>query len=79
MPAPDLRRKWAVRRLITPQGGRQLTIIIRRAGYRGYLPVETLASGRKGYDSFVEVPKIPAELNAAIAATASLPPDHGKK
>ncbi|MEI6078826.1 MAG: sugar phosphate isomerase/epimerase, partial [Verrucomicrobiota bacterium] len=48
--------------------------IVRRAGYRGYLPIETLSMGRKGYDSFVEVPKMLAELRAAVAATESILP-----
>ena len=48
---------------------KKLVTIIRQAGYRGYLPIETLTMGRKGYDSFVEVPKMLAELRSAIAAT----------
>jgi sugar phosphate isomerase/epimerase len=44
--------------------------IVRRSGYRGYLPIETLRMGRASYDSFVEIPKMLAQLNAAIAETA---------
>ena len=51
---------------------KKLVTIIRKSGYRGFLPIETLSMGRKGYDSFVEVSKMLAELNAAIAATESI-------
>jgi sugar phosphate isomerase/epimerase len=50
---------------------KKLVTIIRQANYRGYLPIETLASGRKGYDSYIEVPKLLGELQNAIAATAT--------
>ena len=72
---------WQIKELIGTEGSSprtdmmKLLTIIRKAGYRGYLPIETLASGRKGYDSFVEVPKILAELNEAIAATANIVPE----
>ena len=49
---------------------RKLVAIIRAARYRGYLPIETLAMGRKDYDPRVEVPKMLADLRAAIQATA---------
>jgi sugar phosphate isomerase/epimerase len=49
---------------------RRLLAVIRAAGYRGYLPIETLAMGRKDYDPRVEVPKLLAELRAAIRATS---------
>ena len=49
---------------------KKLITIIRRAGYRGYLPIETLAMGRKNYDPFVEVARVLAEMRAVIAATA---------
>jgi sugar phosphate isomerase/epimerase len=48
---------------------RRLVTIIRQSGYRGYLPIETLAMGRPDYDPFVEVPKVLAALREAIAAT----------
>lgn len=47
----------------------KLVGIIQQAGYRGYLPIETLSMGRKDYDPYVEVAKVHAELRAAIAAT----------
>ena len=50
---------------------KKLAAIIRKSGYRGFLPVETLAMGRKNYDPFVEVAKTLAELREAIAATGS--------
>jgi sugar phosphate isomerase/epimerase len=49
---------------------KKLVTIIRRGGYRGYLPIETLAMGRKNYDPFAEVPRVLEEMRAAIAATA---------
>jgi sugar phosphate isomerase/epimerase len=44
--------------------------IVRRSGYHGYLPIETLRMGRANYDSFVEIPKMLAQLRKAIAATS---------
>jgi hypothetical protein len=52
-----------------------LLAIIRKSGYRGYLPIETLSMKRPGYDSYVEVPKMLKELGEAIAATASIAPE----
>jgi sugar phosphate isomerase/epimerase len=49
----------------------RLVTIVRRSGYHGFLPIETLRMGRASYDSFVEIPKMLAQLKAAIAATAS--------
>ena len=49
---------------------RRLVALVRRAGYRGYLPIETLRMGRTDYDSFVEIPKLLAQLREAIRATA---------
>ena len=49
---------------------KKLVTIIRKAGYRGYLPIETLAMRRNGYDPKVEVLKVLAELRAAIQETA---------
>lgn len=54
----------------------ELLTIVRKAGYRGYLPIETLSMKRPGYDSYVEVPKMLAELQEAIAATASIAPEN---
>ncbi len=48
---------------------KKLLTIIRQSGYQGYLPIETLRMGRKGYDSFREIPRMLAELRAAIEAT----------
>jgi sugar phosphate isomerase/epimerase len=53
---------------------RKLVTIIRRSGYRGYVPIETLAMRRPGYDSYVEVTKMLHELRAALAATESITP-----
>ena len=49
----------------------RLVKIISEGGYRGYLPIETLAMHRKDYDPFVEVAKVLVELRSALAATAS--------
>jgi sugar phosphate isomerase/epimerase len=50
---------------------RRLVGIVRRAGYRGYLPIETLRMGRTDYDTFVEIPKLLAQLRDAIQASES--------
>lgn len=52
----------------------KLLKIIRQSGYRGYLPIETLASGRKNYDSFAEATRMLVQLREAINATESLAP-----
>lgn len=49
----------------------RLLTIVRLSGYHGYLPIETLRMGRASYDSFVEIPKMLAQLQQAIAATAT--------
>ena len=64
---------WQIKELIGTAGDsprtdmKKLVKIIRQSGYRGYLPIETLASGRKNYDPFVQAAKMLAELRAAIA------------
>jgi hypothetical protein len=50
---------------------KRLITIVRRSGYHGYLPIETLRMGRANYDTFKEIPKLLAELREAIEATAS--------
>ncbi|AOS44329.1 Xylose isomerase-like TIM barrel [Lacunisphaera limnophila] len=52
----------------------KLVGIIRRSGYRGYVPIETLAMGRPGYDPSIETTKMLAELRAGLAATESITP-----
>ncbi|MCX6942709.1 MAG: sugar phosphate isomerase/epimerase, partial [Verrucomicrobia bacterium] len=49
---------------------KKLVTIIRKSGYRGYVPIETLSMRRKDYDSYVEITKMLRDLQAAIAATA---------
>ena len=49
---------------------KRLVTIIRKSGYRGYVPIETLSMRRKDYDSYVEVTKMLRDLQAAIIATA---------
>jgi sugar phosphate isomerase/epimerase len=46
---------------------KKLVTLIHQSGYRGYLPIETLASGRKDYDSHVEAAKLLTELHDAIS------------
>jgi sugar phosphate isomerase/epimerase len=53
---------------------KKLAKIIHDGGYRGYLPIETLAMGRKDYDPFAEVQKVLVALRDAIAATVSVTP-----
>ena len=53
---------------------KKLLTIIRMAGYRGYLPIETLSVAGKDYDPFQVVPKFLAELRTAIEATTSIAP-----
>jgi sugar phosphate isomerase/epimerase len=52
---------------------KRLVEIIRASGYRGHLPVETLAMGRKDYDPFREATALLAELRAALEQTAGRP------
>jgi sugar phosphate isomerase/epimerase len=52
----------------------QLMAIVRTAGYRGYLPIETLSSSGSTYDPFDVVPRFLAEVRKAIDATASVTP-----
>jgi sugar phosphate isomerase/epimerase len=41
--------------------------IIRESGYRGYVPIETLAAAGTPYDPFVAVPQFAASVRAAMA------------
>lgn len=56
---------------------RRLIRIVRESGYRGYLPIETLAMGRRGsdYDPFTEVAALLAEMRDAIRRTAPKLPE----
>lgn len=51
-----------------PTDFKKLAKIIHDGGYRGFLPIETLAMGRKDYNPFVEVEKVLMALREAIAA-----------
>jgi hypothetical protein len=44
--------------------------IIRKSGYRGNVPIETLAMKRPDYDPFTEVPMILKKVREAMKATA---------
>lgn len=47
---------------------KKLITIIRAAGYRGYLPIETLSAPGRDYDPFQVVPRFATELRTAISA-----------
>ncbi len=49
---------------------KRIVTSIRRSGYRGYVPIETLTMGRKDYDPYAEASRLHRDLRAAIAATA---------
>lgn len=69
---------WQIKELIgTPADSprvdmKKLFTIIRESGYRGYLPIETLSSGRKDYNSYQAAAGMLNELRAAIAATEAV-------
>ena len=48
----------------------RLMKIVRKSGYEGYLPIETLSPRGKPYDPFTVVPEFLARLRAAMAKTA---------
>ena len=50
-----------------PADFKKLAKIIHDGGYRGFVPIETLAMGRKDYDPAAEVVKVLAAMRAAIA------------
>jgi sugar phosphate isomerase/epimerase len=53
---------------------KRLVTIIRQSGYRGYVPVETLAMRRPDYDPARETVALLRELRAAMAATQDVKP-----
>ena len=48
----------------------KLVTIVRKSGYSGYLPIETLGPRGKEYDPYTVVPAFAAQLREAIAKTA---------
>ncbi len=48
----------------------KLIKIVRKSGYSGYLPIETLSPKGKPYDPYTVVPEFLSRLRAAIAQTA---------
>jgi hypothetical protein len=48
----------------------RLLKIVRKSGYSGYLPIETLSPQGKPYDPFTVVPAFLAQLREAIVQTA---------
>ena len=48
----------------------KLLRIVRRSGYQGYLPIETLSPRGKPYDPYTVVPAFLSQLREAIAKTA---------
>ncbi len=59
----------------TPMDMLRLLTIIRRSGYRGNIPIETLPLERPDYDPFVEIPKVLGEVREAMKATESIQPE----
>ena len=53
-----------------PTDLKKLMRIVRKSGYSGYLPIETLSPRGKPYDPYTVVPEFLREFRAAIAATA---------
>jgi sugar phosphate isomerase/epimerase len=53
-----------------PTDMKRLLTIVRKSGYRGYLPIETLSPQGKPYDPFLVVPEFLGRLQRAIAETA---------
>jgi sugar phosphate isomerase/epimerase len=49
----------------------KLMRIVRASGYRGYLPIETLAPSHGAYDPFAVVPPFLKQVRAAMAQTAA--------
>ncbi len=54
---------------------KRLITIIRKSGYRGYLPIETLSMKRPNYNPHAEVTKILLQLREAIEATREVLPE----
>jgi hypothetical protein len=48
----------------------RLLKIVRKSGYKGYLPIETLSPQGKPYDPFTVIPAFREELVEAIRKTA---------
>lgn len=63
---------WQVKENISRNGIKEridykrLINIIRKQGYKGYLPIETLKTKGQSYDPFYSVSEVLSELNAAI-------------
>jgi len=53
----------------TPMDLEKLARIIRKSGYRGYLPIETLGTRGQAYDPFTAVPHFLAQFREALART----------
>jgi sugar phosphate isomerase/epimerase len=53
----------------------KLMTIIRKSGYRGNVPIETLPLKRPDYDPFTEVPKVLKQVREAMKATEAIEPD----
>jgi len=51
---------------LVPTDYRRLVSIIKKGGYKGYLPIETLPVRGKPYDPFTLVPEMLSELEKAI-------------
>lgn len=56
--------------LLRPIDLDRLMAIIRRAEYRGYLPIETLSAGKTSYEPYKEIPPFLERVRQAIAKSA---------
>lgn len=57
-----------------PMDMMKLMTIIRKSGYRGNVPIETLPLKRPDYNPFTEVPKVLKQVRAAMKATEAIEP-----
>jgi hypothetical protein len=48
---------------------KKLAGILRQSGYRGYVPIETLAMNRKDYDPYKLAAQVQRELQSALNAS----------
>lgn len=56
----------------TPMDFLKLLTIIRKSGYRGNIPIETLPLQRPDYDPTIEFPKVLGKVRQAMESTASI-------
>jgi len=68
---------WQIKQSLTGEaGGEQTDLIrlmklVRKSGYSGYLPIETLAPRGKPYDPFAVAPVFLRQVREALAQTSA--------